>query len=219
MEAHGAHPEESQGEEIPEALPLRGEDNSQAQDFLAIAAAAGDVLLSQCPVTSNNRFNLVAPPNGNSCNSRSSENNAAASSNASVTIPIELATRTQQNEKGASSTLRGRGQKRRTTTRCPPEFEHYFKGTILHMDQRRLQRQLSGVRKKDPQKRVIFITLFCLCLLAWNTAFLDRETEWWKFGFVVRFCGLKEELAIAAVKMHHQHLQAGLASYRHTGVP
>lgn len=117
------------------------------------------------------------------------------------TLPVPPETYTaslKEDERVISSTLRPRGQVNKTTTGLA-EFEEYFKDTILHMDHRRLQRQLSGVRKKDPQKRVVFMTFFCLLLLAWNAAFLERDGDWWKFGFVIEFGGLKGKAAIAAV--------------------
>ncbi|KAL8428301.1 hypothetical protein ACSSS7_007312 [Eimeria intestinalis] len=93
---------------------------------------------------------------------------------------------------------RGGPPRRSTPTGCPPDFEENFRTTIQHMDHRRLQRQLNGVRKKDPHMRVMFMTLFCLLLLAWNSAYLDTSTECWKVGFVVKFAGLRGAPAIGA---------------------
>ncbi|KAL8448265.1 hypothetical protein Emag_004033 [Eimeria magna] len=102
------------------------------------------------------------------------------------------------------STLGPRAAQRKSSFKgCPPDFEQSFKTTIQHMDHRRLQRQLNGVRKKDPQKRVLLMTFFCLFLLAWNSAYVDTSSECWKVGFIIRFAGLKGPSAIGAVNSKH----------------
>ncbi|OEH79799.1 hypothetical protein cyc_01400 [Cyclospora cayetanensis] len=82
---------------------------------------------------------------------------------------------------------------------CASPVGSLFKATILHMDHRRLRRQLNGVRTKRPQKRVLLMCCFCVFLLAGKTAFIEKEEGAWKFGLALHYGRIEEKAAVVAI--------------------